>query len=626
MNIEVAGQGEFNFGEGNTPSGIDPALAAPQSSSAEVELVSDLLTSLRAQKVLRGQLLSTLESMVDLGMINKSPGSYGPVFDLLSNNLKPLSEKELLQLVRMGNKLQASHEFLEAITRESLARFEEYPTYEALEKLVKPTLENSALVLKVQAELTTAIEFLIPILEENELFDIVQRSAKAKILDVKLVTSVIERLHSLQAEGELGTEILKSTTRILTTLPCLPPNSLTSISNLLLNLLDTQQGDDLIEATIYLGRVDQIDSTFAYELIGRILENPESLSGEGCERLFQLCVEAGIKDRNLLMKALERLIAVSSHTEINKLVDCSRHLSSMNFRSPRLFAIIGAQAEYKLSVVSSDRLRNIVGDCAQLNIIPPALLSFVDREISKREITTHGLCDIIFSFARLNFPCPELLGKFERQFSNDLLTTWHTPSEIASLMWSLAIHKPELALKVWDAAQEMYRRRFAPAEVANSDSANDRSWIKFDNLNSPSYHGLYHALVAMKIDVPESVLQRVKKATGYAEYGPHKTNLFEQSVEHSLKKLGVDFRSQYYFEGYILDFLVQIGNRVIALECDGIKYHIAGRQSQGVMNGSSTIKTRFLQNRGFEVIRILSDDWQNAKDPAAYLSKVLKIK
>lgn len=623
---------EFNFNDETRRSAIlpdsmaDQVIPHPSENKSGPELVAELCNSLVTQKHLRSQLFSTIESMVDLGMIKQLPESYRPVFDLMASNLSPLNDKEGLQLIRIGNKLQADHEFLEYVTKQSFAQHVYSPAFEVLEKLLRPTLGNLGLAKKVQKDISNSISSLLPVLHGDEIIEILRGCVVAKVVDEALLCPLIERLQLLKSDGELLPSDLRQIVGILTESRAFPPNKLKPLAQLILSLVDTQQGDDLLEASLYLSRASQLEDGFVNKLSTHLLANPDSLSGEGCGLLLDLFRVTGTKDYHSVMKTLERLITVSSHTEINSLVDASRAISAMRIRSPRLFAIIGAQSETRLSTLTSDRLRNMVADCGQLNIIPPVLLSFIDHEISKREISGRNMCDIIFSFSRLNVSCPAILTKFEKQLNENQGDIRYAPSEVASLMWSLAVHNPELAGRVWNVMQENYRKKFSPHESFDPNSKEKRSWIKFDNLNSPSLHGLYHALVAMKMQIPQSVLARVKNATGYQEYAQHKTNFFEQSVESVLTKLGIEHRSQYYFEGYILDFLIQQGDRVIALECDGTKYHIAGRQSQGVMNGSSIIKTKFLQNRGFEVIRILSDSWQNAKDHVGYLEKLLKSK
>jgi very-short-patch-repair endonuclease len=75
--------------------------------------------------------------------------------------------------------------------------------------------------------------------------------------------------------------------------------------------------------------------------------------------------------------------------------------------------------------------------------------------------------------------------------------------------------------------------------------------------------------------------------------------------------------------GYFIDLVVELDGKKYAIECDGSLFHQRGGRHSNVLLGNSEIKSRVIQNEGFEIIRIADEEWNNLSDKGRTLRKLL---
>lgn len=369
----------------------------------------------------------------------------------------------------------------------------------------------------------------------------------------------------------------------------------------------------------YAKRVDHADPAHLAYAVGLLVRS--GAHAEACAVLEALAPRLTSMPEAILGKVARSWVQVqSSSSSVSKLL-CDAFVERMK-QEPLTLAIRDATS--LLHALAEHEYR----DAAALRLFSS---SFSNRI---RELPLAGVREVAWSYAVLR---EKDLGIFKAVAEVAAVADVEDPHDLSVISWacaSVGLLNPQLMRSV----AERFEGRWSglsPSTLANlawgfcrSDTTIGRrivyGAIEAMREKTPTIEQLLQlrmAEVASGLangsECPEVILRAAEKAARAS-----KMNRFESLVFEKLKQLDngtLDIQAFYVVEGIITDFRIDVGERKILLECDGVKHHFT---ANGARKGSDLIQDRVFQRRGFEVAHITDREWfQSTEDEQLRLLK-----
>jgi hypothetical protein len=134
-----------------------------------------------------------------------------------------------------------------------------------------------------------------------------------------------------------------------------------------------------------------------------------------------------------------------------------------------------------------------------------------------------------------------------------------------------------------------------------------------DSLDNRAVTQLWHACLGLGFEdqFPAQFRRKLHDALTKAAANPPRSNEFENAVAKALEGLKVPFQLQQFEEGYFLDIYIWKGDRRIAVECDGDRFHISRGRDGGAVFGDDALRERILERKGYDTLHLSSGNWNS---------------
>jgi very-short-patch-repair endonuclease len=554
--------------------------------------------------------------MQSLGEISEE--SKGSIFQAVSKVAEELDLEETAKFLNLARMLKYEDSYIQHSRTKCFENIDSLSETRAL--ITCQSILSSEVSENEKSKVISWLNSKLSSLANGQLLQAMDIVSASKLSSDEFVGSAISRLQ------ELRNDLLsKDFHRGLATLVNIKSASLES-KDRLAHIIFESRTEYRSEMFISIASKLVVSGYHNPEFVRVVVENSlgrtDSLSGKECFQLVKMFETAKWRHPGYLSEIGNRLSDVAFHTDPNLLAEVAVSFAKLDIRMPRLMSSVAALSPVKLSHLSANKLKSLLGACAAENIIPVNLLSFIDQELPKKDLAERYLASSMWSYSVLNEPCPHIVSKM-REIGPDLIKKdFFDCSDAALVMRSAVVLDQEFGKEFWQNFRQ--HKQAMPAHGVGLFPSTKLDQ-EIGDLKGPALYSLYHSLVSLKLEVPEWLSQRARSMERYEEYKAPKINSFESSVRRELDRIGIRAESQKWFEGYYIDFVVEHDGRKIALECDGFKYHSAGMQAQARLNGKSIMKEEFLKARGFEVVRIPSRAWLQVSDKKEFLHQILKL-
>lgn len=268
--------------------------------------------------------------------------------------------------------------------------------------------------------------------------------------------------------------------------------------------------------------------------------------------------EQGTFEYKVMMKLCHELSSLIGDLSSNDLAIVAQSLAFMGFRHEGLFGAISSEFQKKYNNPSSVQLSQLAESYALLDIKDIKLTSF--------------------------------LGKAARALQRTPTNPPFTMRSRSTIGWSLAFLDP---------AQ-------VPSVINSRFLMDDKCEIK-------DWRRIYQALIVTDAITPLEYFPRRKEAWNMR--GSESSNSFERSVKRGidifLKNMPHAIEEHSNVAGVLIDFVLYLEHRTIAIECDGYHYHYSTGPDGGRLFGRDLMQDQVLKRCGMEVIHISSYEWND---------------
>lgn len=256
----------------------------------------------------------------------------------------------------------------------------------------------------------------------------------------------------------------------------------------------------------------------------------------------------------------------------------------------------------------SQDLANIAKSVSLMGVRHKELFGAISAEFQHRqaEITAMQLACMARAFAFLDIRDAKLtsfIGKVARQLQRSTTFEPFSMRSRAMIGWSLAL--------------------LDPAQVPSV--INPRFLID-DQCELQTWGHIYQALLVTEAIGPYEYFPRRQALWGME--APKSSNHFELTIRDALsrflRKVPHAIEDNLNVAGVMIDFVLYLEDRTIAIECDGSQYHYSTGPDGGRLFGLDLIQNQILLRCGMEVVHISSSEL-NVCSTAQLLSRKLGI-
>ncbi len=370
-----------------------------------------------------------------------------------------------------------------------------------------------------------------------------------------------------------------------------------------------QSWQSLILATKILGELEWYNPFLMKGVFHKVIEHrPEATGTDYLLLLSAIARKSDVRgsDTNLMSDRLGNAVRSSESATVMGLVTNLNRLSIFSSNFTEGLALL---PEEQFSQIPPNKACMMLKSISNLNEYNPKLFSRFENYFIKSTLRISDLSKALSAFANLRYKPESLLAEKDDLITQSLLLGNLNWGQFAGIFRSLAVLDQERANKFWSnylIARELKKEEVNLAPQQNQ--SNDK--LNVNNIDSSSLFLVYHPLIVLNLEVPEAIAQKVNLLNGYEGQAAPSPSEFEQSVAPRLKSIGIDATPQVWFEGLYIDFLIKHKELLIALEFDGDNYH----NVNGQLNGKTWLHTKFLENRGFIVVRIGSVEWRRENE------------
>lgn len=242
--------------------------------------------------------------------------------------------------------------------------------------------------------------------------------------------------------------------------------------------------------------------------------------------------------------------------------------------------------------LSSYDLSNVAKSVSLMGVRHEELFGAISTEFQRRqeEITAMDLACMARAYAFLDIRDGKLtsfIGKVARQLQRSTTLEPFSMSSRAMIGWSLAL--------------------LDPAQVACV--INPRFLIDND-CELQTWGHIYQALLVTEAIGPYEYFPRRQELWGME--APKSSNHFELTIMDALsrflRKVPHVIEDNLNVAGVMIDFVLYLEDRTIAIECDGSQYHYSTGPDGGRLFGLDLIQNQILARCGMEVVHIASSE------------------